>query len=198
MKPAFTTGFRARMRTNFPVILDANVLAPALVCDLYLRLAEEPRLYSPLWTPDILNEVHRTQIGKLGWPENLADYWRDQVTQAFPEALVTGYEDLISACANDEKDRHVLAAALKASASTIVTFNLKDFPPAAMEPLSIVPRHPSDFLIDLYDLDAAAVSAKIFDIAQSRNKSIEDVLRRLSLPLPRFTAYFAERQALTI
>ena len=38
---------------------------------------------------------------------------------------------------NDEKDRHVLAAAVKARASVIVTFNLKHFPPSALQPLGI-------------------------------------------------------------
>jgi hypothetical protein len=70
------------MRADYPVVLDANVLAPALVCDLYLRLAEEPRLYSPRWTVDILDEVHRTQLGKLDWPEDLANYWRDEVKRS--------------------------------------------------------------------------------------------------------------------
>jgi len=186
------------MHANFTVVLDANVLAPALVCDLYLRLAEEPRLYCPLWTTEILNEVHRTQIGKLGWPENLADYWRDQVILAFPEALVTGYEDLVPLCSNDEKDRHVLAAALTASATVIVTFNLKDFPSIALKPHSVIARHPSDFLIDLYDIDPSGLKTRISDIATSRNKSIEDVLRRLSIPLPRFSAYYAEHQGITL
>lgn len=35
------------MRANDPVVLDACVLAPFGVCDLFLRLAEEPRLYCP-------------------------------------------------------------------------------------------------------------------------------------------------------
>ena len=72
------------MRAVSPVILDANVLAPFSVCDLYLRLAEEPRVYSPRGSSDILDEVRRTQIEKLSWPNHLANYWRDQVTAAFP------------------------------------------------------------------------------------------------------------------
>jgi len=37
----------------------------------------------------------------------------------------------------DEKDRQVLASAIRAPAQTIVTFNLKDFPAAALDPLGI-------------------------------------------------------------
>ncbi len=45
---------------------------------------------------------------------------------AFPEALVTGHEWLIDSMPNDPKDRHVVAAAVKAGAQVIVTINLKD------------------------------------------------------------------------
>jgi predicted nucleic acid-binding protein len=37
-----------------------------------------------------------------------------------------------SACANDEKDRHVLATAICGHAELIVTSNLKHFPPEAL------------------------------------------------------------------
>jgi len=99
------------MRADFKVVLDACVLAPASLCELLLRLAESPRLYSPRWGPEILDEVHRTQVGKLGFPKELADYWRQEVDQHFSEALVTNAEPLECACETDEKDRHVLAVA---------------------------------------------------------------------------------------
>ena len=52
----------------------------------------------------------------------------------FPEAMVSDFEHLEASLQNDPKDRHVLAAAIKAQASTIVTFNLKDFQPEALAP----------------------------------------------------------------
>jgi hypothetical protein len=55
------------------ILLDANVLANYSVCDLYLRLAEKPRLFLPKWSPDILDETYRTHIEKLGWDKPLAD-----------------------------------------------------------------------------------------------------------------------------
>jgi hypothetical protein len=45
------------------------------------------------------------------------------------DARVTGYESPVpSLNLPDEKDRHVLAAAIQSKASVIVTNNLKDFP----------------------------------------------------------------------
>ena len=72
------------MRADYPVVLDACVLAPANTCDLLLRLAETPRLYVPQWSEDILAEVRRTQVEKLKWPEELARYWQEQVRASFP------------------------------------------------------------------------------------------------------------------
>jgi len=50
------------------------------------------------------------------------------MNQAVPDALVTGYEPLISNLElPDAYDKHVLAAAIRAGAQAIITFNLKDF-----------------------------------------------------------------------
>jgi predicted nucleic acid-binding protein len=103
------------MQADFKVVLDACVLANAGLCDLFLRLAEPPRLYLPVWSAEILDEVRRTQTTKLKrrYPTELADYWRKEVTRAFPEAEARGYSKLVSLMTNHEKDRHVLAAAVK-------------------------------------------------------------------------------------
>jgi hypothetical protein len=55
----------------------------------------------------------------------------------FPEAMVSGYEELIDQMDNDPKDRHVLAAAVVAGAEFIVTANLRDFPARALEPRAV-------------------------------------------------------------
>jgi hypothetical protein len=51
-------------------------------------------------------------------------------------------ERLEPAMTNDEKDRHVLAAAVAADSELIVTFDLDDFPPEACEPVGVeaIPR----------------------------------------------------------
>ncbi len=54
------------MTADFPVVLDACVLANQSVTDLLLRLAETPRLYLPYWSEQILEETTRTLIEKLG------------------------------------------------------------------------------------------------------------------------------------
>src|SRR5439155_24300291 len=85
-KPVSTTKHcRQRMRrADFRVVLDACVLAPANVCDLLLNLAETPRLYVPIWSEEILAEVRRTQIAKLGFSEQWRTTGRLKCAATFP------------------------------------------------------------------------------------------------------------------
>ncbi|MFD6176831.1 MULTISPECIES: PIN domain-containing protein [unclassified Isoptericola] len=141
---------------SFPVVLDACVLVPHPLFDTLLRLADTG-MFRPLWTLQILDEVERTLIDKRGLAPAKARHRIRQMSRAFPEALIEGYEDLIPAMTNDPKDRHVLAAAVRSGASVIVTANLKDFPIASMERYEIEAVHPDAFLLDQLDLDAKAV-----------------------------------------
>ena len=186
------------MLADPPAVLDACVLAPFGVCDLFLRLAEAPSLYSPRWTNEILGEVRRTQITRLSWPEHLADYWAKQVSSSFPEALVESYESLISECQNEAGDRHVLAAAIKASSPVVVTFNLKHFRLNALAPYGITACHPADYLCTLYDANDDGVVSRIQDISVKRRLEPIEVLRRLRRPLPRFVEYVTQAQGWTL
>lgn len=61
------------MLADYRVCLDANVLANYGVSDLLFRLAEKPRIYTPVFSEMILDEVRRTHVGKLNWGEEMAD-----------------------------------------------------------------------------------------------------------------------------
>ena len=74
------------------------------------------------------------------------------------DCLVEGYENLIEPVElPDEDDRHVLAAAIYAQADVILTFNLKDFPPATMLKHAIKAKHPDEFIVSLLESDAEKV-----------------------------------------
>jgi hypothetical protein len=53
----------------------------------------------------------------------------------------------------------VLAAAIRAAAGVIVTFNLKDFPAAELARYGIEARHPDDFLASLCEAFPGAMNA---------------------------------------
>ena len=112
---------------HLPVVLDACVLANYSLCDTLLRLAEPPALFEPKWSEEIIRETTRTLDLKLSWPSSLVVHFESQLRAHFAEAWITGYEALLDEMTNDEKDRHVMAAAIHGGSPTIVTFNLRHF-----------------------------------------------------------------------
>jgi predicted nucleic acid-binding protein len=111
------------------VVLDACVLANFSLCDTLLRLAEPPRLFEPKWSEEIIRETTRTLELKLGWPNSLTAHLEKELRAHFSEAWISGYESLIPMMTNDEKDRHVVAAAVHGEAAIILTLNLRHFRP---------------------------------------------------------------------
>ena len=79
----------------------------------------------------------------------------------FPEACVSGYEALISEMRNDPGDRHVLAAAVRAEARAIVTYNKRHFPAESVVPLRIGVLSPSVFLSQMYEADSGLFVEKL-------------------------------------
>lgn len=108
----------------------------------------------------------------------------------FPDAMVDGYEDLVAGMTCDPKDRHVLAAAVRANAEVLVTFNLKDFPPASTERFEIEVVHPDDFLMDRLDLSpglTVATLGHVVEIYKPPAMTVEELLQVLSRAgVPRF------------
>lgn len=174
------------------VVMDANVLVPAALCDFLLRAASKD-MYRLIWTEDILEEVRRTLINDLGKSETLANKRIEAMKDAFPEALATGYTPLISAMTNDPKDRHVLAAAVVSGAQIIVTGNLVDFPPASLAPFPLEALSPDQFLSDLLAIERELVGeilAQQAAVLRNPPKTVEDILDELRRIAPEFVARY--------
>jgi len=183
---------------DFIVCLDACVLFPPALCDVLLRLAEHPRLYRPVFSDDILAEVRRCQMTRFKKPytEQQADHWRSEVLNAFPDALVTNYQQIIPILGNHEKDRHVLAAAIKGQAQHIVTANLKDFRTEHLQDWDITAIHPQSYLLTLFEHSPERVTDCLRKIARDRSKkghevSAEQVLTNLRATVPQFVTEVA-------
>ncbi len=133
-------------------VLDACVLYPPALRDLFLWLAEEG-VYRPRWTDAIYDEWTRNLLADR--PNQTAERLartRELMNQVDPLCLVTGYEAAIAFLRlPDPDDRHVLAAAIHANAAVIVTFNRKDFPASALAPFGIAALSPDVFLCGLLD-----------------------------------------------
>ncbi len=104
---------------GFVVVLDACVLIPASLRDTLLRAAQTD-LYRVQLTEEILEEVCRNLI-KKGMPEDKAHRLISTIREKFDDAFITHHRPLIASMPNNEKDRHVLAAAVACRARIIVT-----------------------------------------------------------------------------
>lgn len=142
----------------FTVVYDANVLYPAPLRDLLIRLART-RLFHGRWTDRILDEVFASLIAKRPELDAAAlARTRQLMYAAVPNCLIHGWEPMVEGLElPDRDDRHVLAAAIRAGAQVIVTANIRDFPATALEPLNIEAQHPDVFVLGLIDLDPGAV-----------------------------------------
>ena len=164
-------------------VLDACVLYPAPLRDFFMRLAV--KLYQPKWTEEIHEEWIRNVL------KDRPDLSRDQLSRTRELmnrhggiCLVTGYEPLIpSLTLPDRDDRHILAAAITATASVIVTFNLKDFPDRILTGHGVRAVHPDHFALSLYETDPEQFVALIKINRQSLinpPKTAEDYLETLN------------------
>lgn len=175
----------------FRVVLDACVLLPQTLNNLMLTLAEA-ELFHPVWTSDLLDEVQRNLSGdRFGKTPEQAAHRVAQMRAAFPfaEEECRGHRELIPAMTNDPKDRHVLAAAVRSGASLIVTANLTDFPPAALEPFGVEAISPDEFLCDQLDLDAGTVLQAMRTLV-ARNRLPPHTVRELLTSLEKLTPHF--------
>ena len=138
---------------------DASVLFPAQVRDTLMWMAFTG-LVQAKWTDEIHNEWMRNLLKRKPHLKRKDIEWtRDQMNKAVPDCLVEGYEGLIpSLTLPDPDDRHVLAAAIRSGAQTIVTENLKHFPTKELAKYGITAERADTFVLGLIDINPGAVA----------------------------------------
>ncbi len=123
---------------------------------------------------------------KIGLAPAKTAYLERELLRHFPDSWVTGFDPLIRRMSNDKKDRHVLAAAVRAGAQTIVTFNKRHFPPASTLRWNLVAAGPATFLEDLYLNTPSTVRERIQEQATNLGRSIGAQLDVLAQAVPSF------------
>lgn len=101
-------------------VYDANILYPAPLRDLFIRLAQAGGVQAK-WSETIHDEWIRNVLKNNS---QLTKEWLERtrilMNESARDCLVYGYEDLIdSLVLPDPDDRHVLAAAIRAEATII-------------------------------------------------------------------------------
>jgi predicted nucleic acid-binding protein len=153
-----------------------------------LHLAERG-FYEARWTDQILQEVSRSI--KRRRPEAVhdkVDRMIARLSEAFEEARISGYEDLIPAMQNHPKDRHVLAAAVADNVDMIVTHNVRDFPKAACDKYEIEVLSPDDFLLCQWSLGHPSAFCML----------LEELVDSYSKPAYTLSSVAAERWSKTV
>lgn len=150
------------MASSFVAVFDACVLYPAPLRDLLMRLALTG-LFRARWTDRIHEEWMRAVLrNRPDLTREQLDWTRTRMDIAVPDCLVAGYEGIESTLVlPDPDDCHVLAAAIKCGAGTIVTYNLKDFPASVLSPHGISAQHPDAFIEHAFDLDPVTVCGAV-------------------------------------
>lgn len=170
------------------VLTDACVLYPTVLREIVLGAAER-ELFTPLWSPRILEEWARATV-KLGpageaiargeiallrarWP----------ASEVRPDPGVEAALDL-----PDAADRHVVAAAVAAEADTLLTLNLRDFPRRALAPHGIRAVAPDALLMEIWLAHPACIEAAVEDVRaeteriSGRGQPVRALLKRARLP----------------
>lgn len=171
-----------------PAVLDANVLFPPSLRDVLLYSAAF-RLFLPLWSTEILEELRRNLVSDAGLTEDEAATQTRHMMQAFPKAMRPVDAALAATLTNHPKDRHVLAVAITAGAPVIVTQNVRDFPPASLAGRGITVYDADTFLCALLEEDPDRMATVIrFHAGQLRNppQTPAQLVRTLSRHAPEF------------
>ena len=178
------------------VVLDACVLIPGSLRDILLRVAEA-EIYRLSLTEDILEEVRRNLVNKNHMmTEEQGKHLLNEIRKNFKTNFVTRHTSIVHSMPINEKDRHVLAAAVASYSEIIVTQNLKDFPPHLLKPLQVEALSADGFLVHQFSLyDEIMIDIIQQHVYESRRPhlTMQQALENLTIHAPKFV-YLLKRE----
>jgi hypothetical protein len=200
-----TAGFAEPTRAHRRrCVLDASVLYQELLRNLLLWIAAEGGI-DPFWTERILDETRRNLIEDGVIEPEQWDRLQAAMFASFPDAML----DQATADAiehdmpNEDKDRHVLAAAVAGDIEFVITSNLRHFKRADLEQVGKKALSPDQLLCEMIATEPTIVYVAMERLVTfmriPRQWSIAELLGRLmglgrGDPLtPRFAAAAAAK-----
>lgn len=174
--------------SHFVAFFDANVLYPGPVKNFLMAIFKH-NLFRPKWSDQVHAEWMAAVLrNRPNLNQQQVEKMRDYMNDTVEDCLVNNFDFMVDSLdLPDPKDRHVLAAAIHCKAQTIVTFNLKDFPPDKFNVYDIEAQHPDDFIMYQIDLSLPAVL--------EATKRFRDSLKNPPMDVNEFLDYL-ERQGL--
>jgi PIN domain len=166
-------------------VLDASVLYQELIRNLLLWIAAEGGL-DPFWSERILEETHRNLIEDGVLEPEQWERLRAAMLSAFPDAMLdqTTVDAIEHEMPNDEKDRHVLAAAVAENIGLVITSNVQHFEAADLEKVGKQAMSPDQLLCELLAAEPTVIHAAMEQLVTvmriPRPWSIPELLGRLA------------------
>lgn len=153
-------------------ICDACVLYPFHQRDILVQ-ASVDGLLRARWTDETHDEWMRNLLANIpAIPPERLYVTRQLMEVALPRARVVGFHQHIDTIVlPDPDDRHVVAAAIQAKASRILTWNLRDFPVGALQKYGMIRLTPDVFLAELFDLAPHLVVASLANARRNLSRS---------------------------
>jgi predicted nucleic acid-binding protein len=133
-------------------VFDACILYPFHLRNIIVQAAVD-RLVEARWTDTIHDEWIRSLTADApAIPAERLQVTLRLMNDALPMAMVRGYEEHIpQVTLPDPNDRHVVAAAITAKASLVLTWNLRHFPENELKKFGLRKMTPDAFLCSLFD-----------------------------------------------
>lgn len=132
------------------IFADTNVLFPFSVMDLLLALSEDG-VHEVLWTDDLLDEWERVIVREQKRSPASATQITAAVREFFDDGKVERgeYKHLIGEMPGTDRDDHAhMAAAVVRRPCTILTNNVKGFPPAPLAKHGVRVTDPDTYLCE--------------------------------------------------
>ncbi len=153
-------------------VFDACILYPFHLRNIVVQAAVD-RLVEARWTDAIHDEwIRNLTADTPGIPIERLEITRRLMNDALPTALVSGYAELIpKVTLPDPNDCHVVAAAIVADATLILTWNLRHFPAIELKKFGLRAMTPDAFLSSPFDKVPHLVIGSLANARQNLSKT---------------------------
>jgi predicted nucleic acid-binding protein len=178
-----TAGFANPERAHrHRCVLDAY---QELIRNLLLWIAAEGG-FDPFWTERIIDETRRNLIEDGVLEPDQWERLRAAMLTAFPDAMLDqpATDAIEYKMPNDEKDRHVLAAAVAGNVELVITSNLRHFEQADLDKVGKQALSPDQLLCELFAVEPTVIHAAMEQLVAvmrtPRPWSVPELLGRLA------------------